>query len=193
MKKRCFTMTWSIRVNRLLAVGLFAAAAVLVPAHVAQAGPAEPVVPSDLAVPEENKLFRVGHGVGVQIYSCKATPSGFGWTFVAPRADLYDDHGKLIMTHFAGPSWQARDGSIIVGRREAGVTVDPTAVDWLKLSAASTSAGPDGDQLVHTTFIQRLATSGGVAPSAVECNADAAGSRTEVTYTADYYFWKASG
>jgi hypothetical protein len=73
------------------------------------------------------------------------------------------------------------------------VSVDPAAVDWLKLSAASTSAGPDGDQLVHTTFIQRLNTSGGVAPPAAQCNAVTTRTLAEVPYTADYYFWKSGG
>jgi hypothetical protein len=180
-----------IRTCRHLAAGIMVAAAVMSFAQGAHAGPSEPEVPSAVAVPEGNKLFRVGHAVGVQIYSCNATSGGFGWAFVAPRADVYDDHGKLIMTHFGGPTWQARDGSAAVGRREAGVNVDPTAVDWLLLSVASTSAGPEGDQLAGTTFIQRIATSGGIAPDAEECNADTAGSHAEVPYTADYTFWKA--
>jgi hypothetical protein len=48
-----------------------------------------------------------------------------------------------------------------VGRLKASVTVDPTAIPWLRLSAASTAAGPDGDRLVDTTYIQRIATTGG--------------------------------
>jgi hypothetical protein len=173
--------------------GIVIAAGVVAPAHAALAGTAAPTVPSALAVAEGNKVFRVGHAIGVQIYSCNVTANGLRWAFVAPRADLYDDHGKRIITHFAGPSWQARDGSVVVGRREAAVTVDPSAIDWLLLSASSTTAGTDGDQLVQTTFVQRLATSGGVAPAATECNVDTVGSRAEVPYTADYYFWKATG
>jgi hypothetical protein len=66
------------------------------------------VVPRGIQVPDGNKVFLVGHGVGVQIYSCNATSSGFAWGFVAPRANLYDDSGKLIITHFgrmSGSSW----------------------------------------------------------------------------------------
>jgi hypothetical protein len=59
-----------------------------------------------------------------------------------------------------------------------------------QLSAASTAAGPDGDRLVATTFIQRIATTGGLAPPAADCNATTAGTVAEVPYTADYYFWK---
>ena len=179
------------RLTRLLTIGLIAATAALVPAQVAEARTADPVVPSELVVPNGNKLFRVGHAVGVQIYSCNATP-GPAWVLVGPRANVYNDHGKLIMTHYAGPSWRARDGSVVVGHKEAGVTVDPTAVDWLKLSSASTSVGPDGDLLVATTFIQRLATSGGVAPPVAQCTTGTTGSRVEVPYTADYYFWRSA-
>ncbi|HEX6231507.1 MAG TPA: DUF3455 domain-containing protein [Jiangellaceae bacterium] len=179
-----------IRTCRHLAVGLVIAAAVMSPAQGAHAGPSNPEVPGTIAVPEGNKLFRVGHAVGVQIYSCNATSGGLKWEFVAPRADVYNDQGKLIMTHFGGPTWQAGDGSAVVGRREAGVNVDPTAVDWLLLSVASSSAG-EGDQLTGTTFIQRTATSGGIAPDAAECNAETVGNQAEVPYTADYYFWKA--
>jgi hypothetical protein len=141
-------------------------------------------------VDDGSKVFLVGHGVGVQIYSCNATASGFTWGFVAPRANLYDDNGKLIITHFAGPTWQAKDGSKVVGGLAKAVTVDRTAIPWLRLSAVSTAPGPDGDRLAHTTFIQRIATTGGVAPAAAECNAGTAGTVTEVPYTADYYFWK---
>jgi hypothetical protein len=56
----------------------------------------------------------------------------------------------------------------------------------------SPTAGPDGDRLVHTTYIQRIATAGGLALPAADCNAASAGMRAEVPYTADCYFWKAT-
>ena len=81
----------------------------------------------DQGEPAGNKVFLVGHAVGVQIYSCSSTPTGFGWTFVAPRADLFNDRGKLIMSHFGGPTWQARDGSRVVGKVAGTATVDRKA------------------------------------------------------------------
>lgn len=81
----------------------------------------------------------------------------------------------------------------MAGKVEANVTVDPTAIPWLRLSAASTAAGPDGDRLVDTTDIQRIATTGGLAPPAAQCTAATAGTVAEVPYTADYYFWKHTG
>ena len=143
--------------------------------------------PSDIAAPAGNKAFLDGHAVGVQIYSCNATATGYGWALVAPRANLYDRHHKLIATHFAGPTWQTKDGSKVVGQRVAGVNVDPTAIDWLLLKAASTTAG----RLAGTTFIQRINTTGGLVPAAADCNAATVGTQKEVPYTADYVFWKA--
>jgi hypothetical protein len=157
---------------------------------VAQARPTSPAVPSPIQVPDGHKVFLVGHAVGVQIYSCTATASGFEWRFVAPRADLRGDNGKVVATHFAGPTWQARDGSQVVGQRVDGVTVDATAIPWLLLSAPSTTPGADGERLTRTTYIQRTATTGGLPPAAAACNAAMAGAQADVPYTAVYHFWK---
>jgi hypothetical protein len=46
---------------------------------------------------------------------------------------------------------------------------------------------------VATTYVQRIATTGGLAPPAAECNQTTAGTVAEVPYTADYYFWKRTG
>jgi hypothetical protein len=178
--------------GRLLVAGIAAVVAASPLTQVAEAGPAEPTVPSTIRVPDGNKLYLVGHAVGVQIYKCNATQGGFAWGLVAPRANLYGDNGNVIATHFAGPTWQATDGSKVVGRRVGdGVTVDSGAIPWLLLSADSTSAGPDGTRLAGTTFIQRIATTGGLIPQAADCNAETAGTVNDVPYTADYYFWKA--
>lgn len=175
-----------------IVAGVVALVAAFPLAQVAAAGPSAPDVPTDIQVGAGHKVFLVGHAVGVQIYSCNATAGGFAWTLVAPRAELYGDNGKLIATHFGGPTWQARDGSKVMARRDAGVTVDSSAIQWLKLSATSTSSGADGGRLVGTTFIQRVATVGGLAPAAGECNVTTVGEGEEIPYTADYYFWKAA-
>ncbi len=169
---------------RILPTALLAATA----ACLALAGPAaaQPL-PSPIQVPAGNTLFKVNYAVGVQIYSCNATATGHAWALVAPRANLYDRHHKLIATHFGGPTWQTKDGSKVVGARKAGVNVDPTAIDWLLLSATSSTAG----RLAGTTFIQRINTTGGLVPPAADCSVATAGATKEVPYTADYVFWKA--
>jgi hypothetical protein len=172
---------------KLLVTGLAALAAVVPLAGVATAAPSAPEVPGTIAVPDGHKPYLVGHAVGVQIYGC----NGVSWTPVAPRADLYGDSGQLIATHFGGPSWLAKDGSKVIARRDADpVTVDPDAIPWLRLVPTSATAGPDGDRLAGTTYIQRINTTGGLAPAASTCNAETAGDQAEIPYTADYVFWK---
>jgi Protein of unknown function (DUF3455) len=180
--------------RRVLVVGILAALAVSL-AGVAQAGPAEPAVPTAIAVREGHKVFLIGHAVGVQIHACSPTTSGYRWTFAGPRAELYDDNGQLFMTHFSGPSWQAKDGSKVTATLDGNgsITVDPTAIPWLRLRATSKSAGADGDRLAGTTYIQRIQTTGGLAPAPETCNAETVGDVAEVPYTAVYAFWKATG
>lgn len=175
--------------RRVLLTATVAALAALPQAQPAHAATPGPDVPTTIEVPAGHKVFLVGHAVGVQIYSCDPTA---GWALVAPRANLYDDRGNLVATHFAGPSWQAKDGSTVVGTVEKRAPV-PDSIPWLRLAATSTTVGPDGNRLTDTRYIQRVATTGGVAPAATECTTGTAGNRAEVPYTADYYFWKATG
>jgi hypothetical protein len=177
--------------TKLTIGALGAAAAIAMGAPAAQAASDGPEVPTAIEVEDGHKVFLVGHATGVQVYRCDIVPAGYAWALVAPRATLTDDRGRSISTHFGGPTWQANDGSAVVGRRVDGVTVDPTAIPWLLIAADSSSAGPDGDRLTNTSFIQRTATSGGLAPAASDC--DAAGEIVEVPYTADYHFWKPTG
>ena len=166
----------------ILIAALIATAAV--PAA-AIAGPAAPPVPGDIAVPEGHKPYLVAHAEGVQIYTCE----GSAWKLLAPRATLTAEYGSVIGSHYGGPTWEARDGSTVAARRDAGVPGAPGAVDWLRLKVTSTAAGADGDRLAGTTYIQRIHTVGGVAPAGT-C---AAGASAEVPYTADYVFFKATG
>jgi FtsP/CotA-like multicopper oxidase with cupredoxin domain len=182
-----------VRCDLRLLAGILAGAAVWSLAQSAHAGPRAAVVPSAIAVTGAHKVFLVVDAVGVQIYACRATASGFAWTFVAPRADLYGRNGKLVGTHYAGPTWEARDGSTVVAQRVNGVTPDATAIPWLLLSTVSTTSGSDGDRLTRTTFIQRIDTVGGLAPAAAGCSAATVGAVAEVPYTAVYVFWKATG
>ena len=173
------------RFARLLLAGLLvAAAATAILTQAALAGPPAPEVPPGLG-PEAGKVFLIAHGVGVQIYAC----NGVAWSFVAPRADLFADNGQVVVTHFGGPSWQAKDGSAVVGTVVAKATPDQTAIPWLLLSAKPAQDSKPG-RLAQTSFIQRIATKGGVQPPAADCNAATAGTRAEVPYTADYVFWK---
>jgi hypothetical protein len=177
-----------IRFARRLVAGLVTLAAALPLASAAQAQ--SPPSPGSLLPRAGNVPYLHGHGDGVQIYQCNATATGLAWTFVAPRANLTDLRGRVIMTHFGGPTWLANDGSKVVGSVVANVPVAPNAIPWLLLSATATPAPGGGGVLADATFVQRLLTVGGVAPAAATCNAKSAGTRAEVPYTAEYVFWK---
>jgi hypothetical protein len=185
-------MKSTIRFDRLLVAATLAAMAALSLAQTVHAGPAAPDVPAEIAVEEGHKPFLDANAVGVQIHACIASGGSYRWNLVAPRADLFDQNGKFLGTHFGGPSWQAKDGSLVKAALEGRATVDPTAIDWFLLRVTSAAAGTDGDRLTGTTFIQRVQTTGGLAPAPEACNAETLGDIEEIPYTAVYVFWKAS-
>jgi len=178
-------------VRRLIIAALVAAAAA-VPAA-AMAGPAAPDVPDAIAVTGPHKPYLVAHAEGVQIYACYSVADGYAWRLLAPRATLTGENGKVIGSHYGGPKWEAGDGSIVAAARDGGATVDPTAVDWLRLKTTSTTPGPDGDRFGETTYIQRINTVGGRPPAAGDCDEDTVAEQREIPYSADYVFFKATG
>ena len=175
--------------RRLIIAGFAAVAAALPLAQAAQAGLAAPAVPGEIAVTGDHKPYLIAHADGVQIYACYSVADGYAWKLLAPRATLAGENGKPIASHYGGPTWEARDGSTVAARRDAGVPGAPGAVDWLRLKATSTASGPGGERLAGTSYVQRINTEGGVAPA----GACAPGASAEVPYSADYVFFKATG
>lgn len=148
-----------------------------------------------VAVPEAIKarsgetLARIVPAKGVQIYECRAVKDKTGaweWAFVAPDAELFDARGTKIGKHYAGPKWEAADGSIVSGTLSSRADAPKAAADipWLLLN--TTASGPQGS-FSKVTGIQRVNTVGGVAP-AMPCGAANVGTQARVPYTADYYF-----
>jgi uncharacterized protein (DUF2147 family) len=167
------------------------AALLLAVAGTAQAGGLEPLtVPEVLRAPAGQVLAFAAAGVGVQIYTCTAAaedPTRYSWTFVAPQADL-SQAGKSLGRHYAGPTWEAADGSKVIG--ELAVAVDapaPTAIPWLLLRAKTTSGTGVFSPIVS---IQRLRTVGGKAPAG-GCDGSLAGQEARVPYSAEYRFFTA--
>jgi hypothetical protein len=146
-------------------------------------------VPAALTPGPGQTLKETFTGLGVQVYMCTQSASGaFAWTFVAPQANLLNDDGKLIGTHFIGPTWQGNDGSSVVGQKVAAATVDASAIPWLLLNGVSHSV--ESGRFSDVTAIQRLSTVGGLAP-ADGCDTAHIGSISQVPYSAQYVFYKA--
>ena len=142
--------------------------------------PVDTPIPANL-VPGDERLVERLSARGVQIYECRAKAGGgMEWAFVAPRADLYDAEGHPQGKHYAGPHWEAHDGSKVLGTVRARADApEPGAIPWLLLTTRS--VGTNG-RYALVTSIQRVKTVGGVAP-ALPCEA---GAKQEVPYTSDY-------
>jgi hypothetical protein len=165
-----------------------------------------PPVPTDIQVPAGNKAYLEGHAIGTQNYICLPAGAGFAWTLFGPQATLFSDDDGQVITHFLSPNpdeggtpratWQhSKDTSSVwafaIAISSDSAFVAPGAIPWLKLQVVGAEDGPTGgDRLSETTFIQRLNTSGGVAPSTGCSVAADVGKKAFVPYTADYFFYR---
>ncbi|WP_158628893.1 DUF3455 domain-containing protein [Dyella choica] len=124
---------------------------------------------------------------GVQIYACTPSHGSFAWVLKAPEASLSDARGHVFGKHFAGPSWQAEDGSVVVGEAlNLSPSPDAGSIAWLVLHAKShTGAG----EMASVQYVVRTRTEGGVAP-AMGCDAVHAGTEVRVPYSAVYLFFR---
>ena len=150
-----------------------------------------PHAPAGLEVPAGNELAAHAVGVGAQIYVWTVNPTNHlpSWVFKAPHAVLFasheDERGEVVGIHFGGPAWEGNDGSKVVGARVASVVMNPNAIPWLLLQGATTTGA---GIFTGTTYIQRLNTLGGLAPTTP---GSVAGEEALVPYIADYYFYRA--
>jgi hypothetical protein len=150
-----------------------------------------------------------------------ASATGVAYVLFTPEATLYNDDSRQIITHFFSPNpdpddpnksaavvadgairatWvSSRDGSSVWAKLHTspqGVsgmfTPDRTAVAWLLLDKVGVENGlAGGDILAKTKQVQRLNTTGGVAPGPGHgCDSAAdVGHTAFVDYTADYFFY----
>ena len=181
-----------------------------------------PSVPDRVQAPEGAEAFLIGHARGTQNYVCVPSGAGFAWTLFTPEATLFRDNGKQIITHFFAPNpcepntntrvvangtiraaWQTSNTSTVWAAADPAHTAtsstDPDfvkqgAVAWLRLTVVGAKDGPSGDDtLSQTTFVQRVNTSGGVAPSTGCTQLADVGKEAFMPYTADYFFYVGPG
>jgi hypothetical protein len=128
-------------------------------------------------------------GDGVQIYTCEGKGNLFEWSFKAPEANLFDEQGRQIGTHFAGPTWKMADGSAIVGEVIAKADAsEKGAIQWLLLRAKSHEGR---GILADAAFIRRTDTKGGAAPT-TGCDAGHISEQVRMRYSASYQFLSAA-
>ena len=175
------------------------------------------ISPDKVQVEPGNKVFFVGHAVGTQNYVCVASGAGVVYQLFTPEATLFNDEGRQLTTHFFSPdqnpdrgvdpkelgviraTWEdSRDTSTVWGKVNASATsstdphfVEAGAIAWLLVEIVGHQDGPTGgDRLAPTTFIQRVNTVGGVAPSTGCASPADIGTEAFMPYRADYFFYR---
>ena len=143
-------------------------------------------IPPQLQPPAGQQLLLQVHAKGDQVYTCKSELTDFIWSLKAPDAQLFDKDGKPFGRHFAGPSWEASDGSRVIGKAVANApSPDANSIPWLLVTVVSHEGN---GVLSRATTIQRLNTKGGKA-LASGCDAAHVGQELRVPYSADYLFY----
>jgi hypothetical protein len=149
-------------------------------------------LPAAVQVPGANVVAMETVGVGTITYECRAKANAAGqyeWVFVGPDAKLMDRSGKEVGKYFGPPAtWQSLDGSKVTATQLAVAPAQPGAIA-LQLVKANPAVGEGA--MKGVSYIQRVATFGGVAP-AKTCDAASLQSKEIVKYQADYIFWRAA-
>lgn len=146
-------------------------------------------IPQSLRVPTGHHIALTLSGKGTQVYRCALAQGQPSWMLTAPAAVLLSGRGQVAGSHYAGPTWEALDGSTVVGAAIASEAIDPTAVPWLLIEAVEHSS--NGGSMAKVTYIQRLDTTGGLPP-AQGCDRAHLDAIHESPYSATYRFYRAS-
>jgi len=147
---------------------------------------AEVSIPEQIKVPAGYSPVLTVHAKGDQIYQCSVNKGEYAWETQAPDAKLFDAQGKIVGNHTAGPLWEYKEGSRVVGRVVKKIDRAPgSAIAWLLVEVVSHK----GDGLFsNVSYINRINTHGGLPPSS-GCDANHLGGEKRVAYTADYVFY----
>ena len=149
-------------------------------------------LPAAVQVPAGHKVVMETVGAGNITYECKLKKDSadqYEWTFIGPDAQLTDRSGMSVGKYFGPPAtWQSNDGSRVTATQLA---VAPAGAGNIPSQLVKANPATGNGAMMGVTYIQRVATKGGVAPTGM-CGAGAAGAKEKVQYQADYIFWKAA-
>ncbi|CAM5763923.1 hypothetical protein LMIY3S_00974 [Labrys miyagiensis] len=152
-----------------------------------QASRAAEVVPAALQPPAGYTLAFTAKARGMQVYTSTAEAGAAPkWVLEAPVAELTARQGTIH--HYAGPSWEAADGSKVVRDKDTPVVTVPARkagadIPWLLVKV---TADPAAGALSRIGYVQRIETHGGVAPATPPVRTD---TKVGVPYTATYAFY----
>ena len=148
-------------------------------------------LPSSVQVPSGHRVAMETVGTGEITYECRAkanTAGEFEWVFVGPDARLMDRNGRQVGRYYGPPAtWESMDGSKVTATQ---VAVSPAMAGSIPFQLVKANPAMGSGAMAGTTYIQRVATRGGVAPAAA-CAAANVGAKQIVQYQADYIFYRA--
>ena len=146
-------------------------------------------LPPTVQVPTGHKVVMETVGMGDITYECRAKKDmagQFEWVFVGPDAKLMSRNGKQVGKYYGPPAtWESMDGSKLTATQVA-MSPNMAANIPLQLVKGNPAMGTGAMQTV--SYIQRVATKGGVAPT-MACDTASMGRKQVVQYQADYIFW----
>lgn len=146
-------------------------------------------LPDPVKVPAGHQVAMQTVGVGKIAYECKVDKGAPVWVFAGPDAVLNDRGGMQVGTYVGPPAtWANRDGSSVTATQ---IAVAPAGAGNIPSQLVKANPATGSGAMQGVTYIQRVATRGGVAPMAA-CNASNIGEKQWVPYQADYIFWKAA-
>jgi hypothetical protein len=181
-------MKFAIEIKRQIAFSVLACAVALTLSNISVAQRPLPVeLPeqcSQISVPDGNSLAYRVYANGVRDYSWDGT----SWLPGGVIADLYSapNYQGIVGTHHGGPTWISNSGGLVTGEEDYECSPDPNSIPWQRLHADEV----DGvGMFSDTTFIQRLNTSGGKAPSSP---GEYDGQPANVPFTAEFLFYRAA-
>ncbi|MFD5760511.1 DUF3455 domain-containing protein [Streptomyces mirabilis] len=164
-------------------------AGTLFSATVGQAATSQPArtgvdAPAALKVPDGNRLTGVFSAAGVQTYTC----ADGAWKLLEPAATLWaknDRSHRPVALHSRGPVWVSTvDGSAVNAAAIANSPKTGTIPELLLQSTATRGTGV----FAGVSYVQRLDTHGGVAPTTACSGTD----QISVRYSATYAFYKSA-
>ncbi|MET0208175.1 MAG: DUF3455 domain-containing protein [Burkholderiaceae bacterium] len=147
------------------------------------------MLPATVQVPDGHKVSMETIGAGQITYECRAKKDmadQFEWVFGGPDATLTDRRGQKVGRYYGPPAtWESNDGSKLTGTQ---VAVAPAEAGSIPLQLVKANPAMGAGAMQGVSYIQRVATRGGVAP-AMACDATRVSQKATVTYQADYIFW----
>ena len=148
-------------------------------------------LPAAVQVPAGNRVALETVGVGMITYECRAKTGAAGheWVFVGPDAKLNSRMGTQVGKYYGPPAtWESMDGPKLTAVQ---VAVAPAGAGAIPLQLVKGNPAMGMGAMQGVTYIQRVSTVGGVAPSAA-CGMGNMGNKVVVPYQADYIFYKAA-